>query len=70
MFKWAWRQGILQQYRLEAASFPKAKAAPQPFFTSQQVDSLINVASGNEKIAFALMGYAGLRIGEVEQLRK
>ena len=70
LFKWAWRQGILQQYRLEAASFPKAKASPQPCFTTVQVDALINKASGNEKLAFALMGYAGLRIGEVEQLRK
>jgi integrase len=70
LFKWAWRQGILQQYRLEAASFPKAKASPQPCFTTEQVDALIARASGNEKLAFALMGYAGLRIGEVEQLRK
>ena len=70
VFKWAWRQGILQQYRLEAASFPKAKASPQPCFTTKQVDALIDRASGNEKLAFALMGYAGLRIGEVEQLRK
>ena len=70
IFKWAWRQGILQHYRLEAASFPKAKASPQPCFTSDQVDALIARASGNERLAFALMGYAGLRIGEVEQLRK
>ena len=70
LFKWAWRQGILQQYRLEAASFPKAKASPQPCFTMEQVDALIDRAFGNEKLAFALMGYAGLRIGEVEQLRK
>ena len=65
----AWRQGILQRYRLEAASFPKAKASPQPCFTTKQVDALIGKASGNERLAFALMGYAGLRIGEVEQLR-
>jgi site-specific recombinase XerD len=70
MFKWAWRQGILQHYRLEAASFPKAKAAPQPCFTTEQVDTLITKAVGNEKLSFALMGYAGLRIGEVEQLCK
>ena len=69
LFKWAWRQGILQRYRLEAASFPKAKASPQPCFTTKQVDALIDKASGNERLAFALMGYAGLRIGEVEQLR-
>lgn len=68
IFKWAWRQNILQNYRLEAASFPKAKPAPQPCFTTSQVDNLIEAAKPEEKIAFALMGYAGLRIGEVEQL--
>lgn len=70
LFKWAWRQGMLQQYRLEAASFAKAKSAPQPCFTTAQVDKLINVGEAEEKLAFALMGYAGLRIGEVEQLER
>ncbi len=69
LFKWAWRQRLLPDYRLEAASFPKAKARPQPCFTSSQVDALIVASAGEEKLAFALMGYAGLRIGEVEQLR-
>jgi integrase len=68
VFKWAWRQQILRTYRLEAASFPKAKARPQPCFTTAQVDILINKGQSEEKLAFALMGYAGLRIGEVEQL--
>ena len=70
VFKWAWRQGILQNYRLEAATFPKAKAKAQPCFTIDQVDSLIQAGQNEEKLAFALMGYAGLRIGEVEQLRR
>jgi len=69
LFKWAWRQGTLRDYRLAAATFPKAKAKPQPCFTSEQVDQLIKAAVGEEKAAFALMGYAGLRIGEVEQLQ-
>jgi site-specific recombinase XerD len=69
MFKWAWRQKLILIYCLEAVSFPKAKAGPQPCFTSEQVDSLIQKATEQEKLAFALMGYAGLRIGEVEQLR-
>jgi len=68
VLKWAWRQGMLQSYRLEAATFPKSKAKPQPCFNSRQVDLLIDRAEGQEPTAFALMGYAGLRIGEVEQL--
>jgi len=68
MFKWAWRQRLIKEYRLVGVSFPKAKARPQPCFTSRQVDMLIEAGEGEEKLAFALMGYAGLRIGEVEQL--
>jgi len=68
VFKWAWRQRLLRDYRLAAASFPKARAEPQPCFTSEQVEALIQAADGEEKLACALMGYAGLRIGEVEQL--
>lgn len=69
VFEWAWRQGILKEYRLAVASIPKAKSKPQPCFTSEQVDQLLEVAEGEEKPAYALMAYAGLRIGEVEQLR-
>jgi site-specific recombinase XerD len=69
LFKWAWRQRLVREYRLAAASFPKARARPQPCFTSAQVEALIEKAVGEEKAAFALMGYAGLRIGEAEQLR-
>ncbi len=70
LFKWAWRYKILPHYDLETVTFPKAKANPQPCFTSEQVDSLIEAGDSEEKIAFALMGYAGLRIGEVEQLQR
>ncbi|OWY64939.1 hypothetical protein B7486_44640, partial [cyanobacterium TDX16] len=69
VFKWGWRQTILRDYRLAAVSLPKAKAKPQPCFTTVQVESLISAAEAEEKTAFAMMGYAGLRIGEVEQLR-
>ncbi len=68
LFKWAWRQRLLTDYHLVSASFPKAKANPQPCYTTEQVDALIQAGCGEEKLAFALMGYAGLRIGEVEQL--
>jgi len=69
VFKWAWRQGILRDYRFAATTFAKAKAKPQPCFTSAQVNKLIEAGEGEEKLAFALMGYAGLRVGEVEQLQ-
>ena len=69
IFKWAWRQGLIRDYKFASVSFPKAKAGPQPCFTTDQVKMLIEKAKGEEKLAFALMGYAGLRIGEVEQLQ-
>ena len=69
MFKWGYKQKLIAVYHLEAVSFPKAKASPQPCFTTEQVEALIRQGIGEEKQAFALMGYAGLRIGEVEQLQ-
>ena len=68
-FKWGWRQKLILAYNFETVSFPKAKAHPQPCFTTEQVDTLIKNCKNEEKLAFALMGYAGLRIGEVEQLQ-
>jgi len=41
----------------------------QPCFTTEQVELLIDKAEGEARLAFAIMAYAGLRIGEVEQLR-
>ena len=68
VFKWGHRQGKLPDYHLGAVSFPKAKAGKQPCFTTDQVEQVLTVAQGEEEAAFALMAYAGLRIGEVEQL--
>ncbi len=69
VFKWGWRQSVLRDYRLASVSLPKAKARPQPCFSTAQVEGLIAAADGEDKTAFAMMGYAGLRIGEVEQLQ-
>ncbi len=69
VFKWGWRKGFLRDYQLASVSFPKAKSSPQPCFTTEQVEGLIEAGSREQKLAFALMAYAGLRIGEVEQLR-
>jgi integrase/recombinase XerD len=68
-FKWAWRQQLLRDYRLAAASFSQAKAKPQPCFTSAQADQVIEEAEGDERTAFAIMAYAGLRVGEAVQLQ-
>ena len=67
MLRWAWRR--LRDYRLTAASFHKARAEPQPCFTSEQVDAWIEAAENEEKLVCGLMGYAGPWIREVEQLR-
>jgi len=60
---------LIRDYKFVSVSFPKAKAGPQPCFTTDQVKTLIEKAKGEEKLAFVFMGYAGLRIGEVEQLQ-
>ncbi|MFO0971867.1 MAG: tyrosine-type recombinase/integrase [Phycisphaerae bacterium] len=68
-FKWAWRHTLTRDYRLAAVSLPKAKASPQPCFTTEQVESLLKTTDGEDRLAYSMMAYAGLRIGEVEQIR-
>jgi len=69
VFKWGHAEGRLREYRLAGAKIAKAKAKPQPCFTTDQVDLIIANSEGLEKVAFATLAYAGLRIGELEQLR-
>ncbi len=69
VFKWGFQEGRLREYRLGAARIAKAKAKPQPCFTTEQVELIVANSEGAEKVAFATLAYAGLRIGELEQLQ-
>ena len=69
VFKWAFQEGRLREYRLAKAKVPKATAGPQPCFTTDQVELIVANTEGLEKAALATLGYAGLRIGELEQLQ-
>ena len=69
VFKWGFQEGRLREYRLGAARIAKAKARPQPCFSTDQVELIIANSDGTEKVAFAILAYAGLRIGELEQLQ-
>ena len=68
VFKWGHAEGRLREYRLAGAKLAKAKARPQPCFTTDQVELIIANSEGIEKAALATLAYAGLRIGELEQL--
>jgi integrase len=68
VFKWGHAEGHLKEYRLVNTKLAEAKAKPQPCFTTEQVETLILSTSGVEQAAIATLAYAGLRIGELEQL--
>ena len=68
-FKWGHHEKMLRENALAGAKLAKANAKPQPCFSTDQVDLIIANTVGVEKAAFATLGYAGLRIGEVEQMR-
>jgi site-specific recombinase XerD len=68
VFKWGHAEGRLKEYRLINTKLAEAKAKPQPCFTTEQVEQLINATSGVEQAVIATLGYAGLRIGEAEQM--
>jgi integrase len=68
VFKWGHAEGRLKEYRLINTKLAEAKAKPQPCFTTEQVEQLINATAGVEQAVIATLAYAGLRIGEAEQL--
>lgn len=68
VFKWGHAEGRLREYRLAGTKLAEAKADPQPCFTTEQVEALINATSGVEQAVIATLAYAGLRIGEAEQM--
>ncbi len=69
VFKWGYQESKLRDYKLGNAKVAKARAKPQPCFTTEQVELLVSNAEGIEKAAYATLAYAGLRIGELVQLR-
>lgn len=67
--KWAWQQRLVSEYLLVGVSLPTAKARPQPCFTTDQVEMILEASEGNSRVAFAILAFSGMRIGELEQLR-
>ena len=68
VFKWGHAEGRLKEYRLINTKLAEAKAKPQPCFTTEQVEKLINATAGIEQAVIGTLAYAGLRIGEAEQM--
>ncbi|MCB9838998.1 MAG: tyrosine-type recombinase/integrase [Phycisphaeraceae bacterium] len=68
-FRWAWRTGLMPEYRLVSARLPWGRPRSQPCFTTEQVEALLDRTTGITHAAIALGGYAGLRVGEIQQLR-
>jgi integrase len=70
MFKWAARTGLIPTNPLAAVDLIRKPApTPQPCFTPEQVGELLFRAAAEDKPVIALMAYAGLRFGEVRDLR-
>lgn len=71
VFRWAWRIGLLGEFALDAAKVPYARSRPQACYTEVQVQALLEATrdDATTHAAFTILAFAGLRIGEVEQLR-
>ncbi len=69
LFKYGWRVKLLPGYELAGVSLPVARARPQPCFTLQQVEVILDRLEGDTRAAFAVLCFTGLRIGELVQLR-
>ncbi len=70
MFKWGHQQKLITNNPLQLARVREPSPTVQPCFEPVQVDALItNAADPLERAIFAILAYAGLRIGEVRSLR-
>ncbi len=69
-FKWAYEHSLLSEYPLRKVRLKAPPSSQQPCFTPVQIAKLLNHADPlHEGAAFAIMAYAGLRVGEVRDLR-
>lgn len=68
LFKWAYQEALVPEYRIGAVKIAKARAKPQPCFTTDQVEGLLARIEGVELAVYATLAYAGLRVGEAIQL--
>lgn len=67
--KYLVRVGRIQTNPLEAVRMSKPESRPQPCFTMSQVADLLSATDDYHRPIFATMAYAGLRFGEVRDLR-
>lgn len=69
-FKWAWKRKLLREYPLATAKLPKAKAKPQPCFTTAQVDAVLEQLADDPLAhsAVTILAFSGMRVGELIQL--
>lgn len=69
LFKWATRARRIGTNLLEGISQQKPESKEQPCFTPHQVAVLLDRADPRERAVYAVLAYAGLRIGECRELR-
>jgi len=68
VLKWGWRVNLLPRYALANVALPSARPRPQPCFTTEQVDAIIEATSGRERAAFTILAFSGMRVNELVQL--
>jgi len=67
--KYLKRVGRIPSYPLESIRLSKPESQPQPCFTFKQVQSLLDRADDYHRPILATLAFAGLRFGEVRDLR-
>ena len=67
--KWGHRAGLIEVNPVALISLRKPELTPQPVFTPDQLEMLLAHADPTRRGLYALMGLAGLRVGEAVALR-
>jgi len=68
LFKWASRNGLVEQNPIASLQFANVKSPKQPCFTLEQVELLLSKAKPWMMPILAMLAFTGIRIGELAQL--
>jgi integrase len=69
-FNHDWRQGIIENNPVNAVELPKETRHQRSTFSSEQLEAIINAASGEWKSAILFGYYLGARIGDAVALSR
>jgi integrase len=68
LLKWAEQRSLIPANRLKGMHVGKPPTSEQPCFTLEEVEQVLDVSPPQDRAAFALLAFTGMRVGELQWL--